>query len=94
MVESGFGVLHRKDGDMANKSKYSREGVNRLFDHLLRTYRVKNDRALAKLLGVLPPVVSKIRSGHAGMGDTILLAVHEVFVTPIVTGKQTVHTLS
>ena len=83
MVESGFGVLHRKDGDMANKSKYSREGVNRLFDHLLRTYRVKNDRALANLLGVLPPVVSKIRSGHAGMGDTILLAVHEVFEMPI-----------
>lgn len=68
---------------MANKSKYSREGVNRLFDHLLRTYRVKNDRELAKLLGVLPPVVSKIRSGHAGMGDSIVLAVHEVFEMPI-----------
>ena len=68
---------------MANKSKYTKEGANRLFDHLLRTYKVKNDSALAKLLGVLPPVVSKIRSGHAGMSDTILLAVHEVFEMPI-----------
>ena len=68
---------------MPAKAKYTREGANRLFDHLLRTYRVKNDRALAKELGVLPPVISKIRSGHAGMGDTILLAVHEVFEMPI-----------
>ena len=68
---------------MPSKSKYTREGANRLFDHLLRTYKVKNDSALANLLGVLPPVVSKIRSGHAGMGDTILLAVHEVFEMPI-----------
>ena len=83
MVESGFGVLHRKDGDMANKSKYTKEGANRLFDHLLRTYDVKNDRALAKELGVLPPVISKIRNGFAGMGDSIVLAVHEVFEMPI-----------
>ena len=68
---------------MPAKAKYTREGANRLFDHLLRTYRVKNDRALAKLLGVLPPVISKIRSGRLGMGDTILLAVHEVFEMPI-----------
>ena len=68
---------------MPAKAKYTKEGANRLFDHLLRTYRVKNDSALAKLLGVLPAVVSKIRSGHAGMGDTILLSVHEVFEMPI-----------
>ena len=68
---------------MPAKAKYTRDGANRLFDHLLRTYGVKNDSALAKLLGVLPPVVSKIRSGHAGMGDSILLAVHEVFEMPI-----------
>lgn len=68
---------------MANKSKYSKEGANRLFDHLLRTYRVKNDRALAKELGVLPPVISKIRTGFVGMGDSIVLAVHEVFEMPI-----------
>ena len=68
---------------MPAKAKYTRDGANRLFDHLLRTYRVKNDRALAKELGVLPPVISKIRSGHAGMGDTILLSVHEVFEMPI-----------
>ena len=68
---------------MPAKAKYTRDGANRLFDHLLRTYGVKNDSALAKDLGVLPPVISKIRSGHAGMGDTILLAVHEVFEMPI-----------
>ena len=68
---------------MPAKAKYTRDGANRLFDHLLRTYRVKNDSALANLLGVFPPIVSKIRSGHAGMGDTILLAVHEVFEMPI-----------
>ena len=68
---------------MPAKAKYTREGANRLFDHLLRTYKIKNDSALAKLLGVLPPVVSKIRSGRLGMGDSILLSVHEVFEMPI-----------
>ena len=64
---------------MANKSKYSREGANRLFDHLLRTYKIKNDSALAAELGISRPGLSKIRNGFVGMGDSVVIAIHDVF---------------
>jgi len=64
---------------MGKKTKYSVSGVNRLFDHLQRTYKVRNDRELAKALGVWPAAVSKVRSGKLAFGDIWLLAVHDVF---------------
>ena len=64
---------------MGTKAKYSVVGVNRLFDHLERTYDVRNDRALAKALGVWPAAISKARSGKIAFGDIWLLAVHDVF---------------
>ena len=64
---------------MGKKTKYSVGGVNRLFDYLQRTYKVRNDRELAKALGVWPAAISKARSGKIAFGDIWLLAVHEVF---------------
>ena len=64
---------------MTIRGQYSKEGVNRLFDHILRTYKVKNDTAFAEAIGAQRPNVSKVRNGHVGMGDAWVIAIHEVY---------------
>ena len=55
----------------------------RLFDHLLRTYNLKNDSELAKVLGMGPPNISRARAGKIAFADAKILAVHDVFDMPI-----------
>lgn len=46
---------------------------NKLIDHLLNAYRLKNDAALSRLLDVAPPVISKIRHNRLPIGAAIKL---------------------
>lgn len=46
---------------------------NKLIDHLLEAYRLKNDAALSRLLDVAPPVISKIRHNRLPIGAAIKL---------------------
>lgn len=48
-----------------------------LLDTLLDKLKLKNDAALARLLGVAPPVISKIRHHKLPIGATLLLRMHE-----------------
>ena len=64
---------------MGAKSQYSRDAANNLFDYVLRTYKVKNDTALAKDLGKTGPNLSKIRTGRVTIGDAWILAIHESY---------------
>lgn len=54
-------------------------GANKLLDELMEANGLKNDAALARELGVAPPVVSKLRHGHLAVGPTLILAIHEKF---------------
>jgi hypothetical protein len=54
-----------------------------VLDYLKEKRLVKNDRDLARVLDVNPPLLSKIRNGHLKFGAWMILAVHEEFDIPI-----------
>ena len=51
--------------------------VNHLVNMLVMRLGVSTDKALATLLAVKPPVLSKIRTGKSPVGATLLLRMHE-----------------
>lgn len=51
--------------------------VNRLLDFVIDKLELRNDAALARLLGVPPPVISKLRHNTLPLGATIMLRIHE-----------------
>jgi hypothetical protein len=51
---------------------------NRLLDHLIDVLDLKNDAALARVLEVAPPVISKIRHFRLAIGPSLLIRMHEV----------------
>jgi DNA-binding transcriptional regulator YdaS (Cro superfamily) len=61
------------------------ENVNKLFDNLILLKSLKNDTALANLLGVSPPVISKLRHG-ATFGDTTRVRILRAF--PMITIQE------
>lgn len=48
-----------------------------LLDSVIAKLKLKNDAALAKVLEVAPPVISKIRHYALPIGATILISMHE-----------------
>lgn len=49
-----------------------------LLDALIERLELKNDAALARLLEVAPPLLSKIRHRRLPVGSTLLIRMHEV----------------
>ena len=60
-----------------NKTPQTIATRNALLDEVIKVMELKNDAALAKLLEVAPPVISKIRHGTLPIGATIALNIHE-----------------
>lgn len=60
-----------------DKTPQTIETRNNLLDEVMYKMHLKNDAALAKLLEVAPPVISKIRHGTLPIGATIALSIHE-----------------
>lgn len=52
---------------------------NRLIDHLLNKFQLKNDAALARTLEVAPPVISKIRHHRLQVGAALTIRMIEKF---------------
>jgi len=50
-----------------------------MLDYLLVTYKIKNDRELAKRLNVGGPVISKIRNRKSVVGAPLILEIHDEF---------------
>lgn len=50
---------------------------NALFDELIKMLGLKNDAALARVLDVAPPVLSKMRHKNLPVGATLLIRMHE-----------------
>ncbi|MFZ6743933.1 hypothetical protein ACO0LC_11945 [Undibacterium sp. JH2W] len=59
----------------SDKIKYD---PNRLFDTLIKRLHLKNDAALAKMLDVAPPVISKIRHLRLPIGPSLMITMHEI----------------
>lgn len=51
--------------------------VTRLLDFLLASRELKNDAALARLLNVQAPVISKLRYDRMGLSNSMILRIHE-----------------
>jgi plasmid maintenance system antidote protein VapI len=49
-----------------------------LLNALQKKLDLKNDAALARVLEVQPPVISKLRHGRLPLGATMLIRMHEV----------------
>lgn len=49
-----------------------------VLDHVAELKKCKNDAALARLLDVAPPVVSKWRHARLAMGPAHILRIHEL----------------
>ena len=58
------------------KAEKAKRG-SQLFDYLLQKYNLKNDAALAREVGLAPPVISKVRSGDLIVSPATILAIHE-----------------
>ena len=65
----------KSTSDQANLTNYN---PNYLLDEIIRKLDLKNDAALARILEVAPPVISKIRHHTLPIGATILIRMHEV----------------
>lgn len=51
---------------------------NHLLDILIGKMQLKNDAALARMLEVAPPIISKIRHHKLPVGASLLIRMHEV----------------
>jgi hypothetical protein len=56
---------------------------HRLFDHLIVTYKLKNDRQLARYVGVAPSTVCKIRARTMKMTPVVILKIYDYSKMPI-----------
>lgn len=56
---------------------------NHLLDTLMLKLHLHNDAALARMLEVAPPVISKIRHHKLPVGASLLIRMHEVTGTSI-----------
>lgn len=56
---------------------------NALVDGLIKAMALKNDAALARMLRIQPPIISKVRNRKAPVTAGLLLRMHEVTSTPV-----------
>ncbi len=57
--------------------------MNHLIDYLLSEYNIRNDAALAHVLEVHPPTISKLRHGRMSLTAGVILKIHEAFDMPV-----------
>jgi len=48
-----------------------------LLDFIKKEYKLKNDAALAKALGIKPPTISKLRANRQSMSAEIKIIIHK-----------------
>jgi hypothetical protein len=56
---------------------------HRLFDHLIVTYKLKNDRQLARYIGIAPSTLCKIRARTMRMTPMVILKIYDYAKMPI-----------
>jgi plasmid maintenance system antidote protein VapI len=57
--------------------------MNDLIDYLISVANLRSDAALAKIIGVHPPTISKLRHGHVSLTPAVILKIHDAFDIPI-----------
>jgi hypothetical protein len=80
---SGVLIKERAMKEMVPVESVRLKKAHPVLDYLKEKRLVKNDRDLARVLDVNPPLLSKIRNGYLKFGAGMILAVHEEFDIPI-----------
>jgi len=55
-----------------------KDNSGKLFDHLIKSRKLKNDAALGRMIDVRPAVISKIRHGRLKVSAQIVINIHLV----------------
>ncbi|AMP15521.1 hypothetical protein [Collimonas pratensis] len=66
------------------QSKNAKHTVAHMLDVVIEQQSLKNDAALARVLQVAPPIISKARNEVQPLGSSLLVKLHEL------TGKSTI----
>jgi hypothetical protein len=74
------GVIMKNQAMLLNDPNYD---PNRLLNEVLLTLRLKNDAALSRLLGIAPPVLSKVRHRRLPVAADLILRIHEATMLSI-----------
>lgn len=61
---------------------------HKLFDHIKQFYKIKSDSALANVLGISTPELSRFRTGHKRPTPRLILAVYDATKIPIETIRE------
>jgi plasmid maintenance system antidote protein VapI len=62
--------------------------MNNLLDKIIREFNLRNDAALARMLDIAPPVISKLRHGRTELSAAIVVRIHEATELPVSTIKK------
>lgn len=62
---------------MLSNQNHRHFDVNRAIDLVKRRLNLRSDVELARLLGITPPQISKIRGYHAFLSSGLLIGLHE-----------------
>jgi DNA-binding transcriptional regulator YdaS (Cro superfamily) len=54
-----------------------------LLDYVIARLQLKNDAALCRYIGVVPPVLSRIRHRGRSVGPQMILSIHEATGIPV-----------
>lgn len=61
---------------------------HKLFDHIKEYYKVSSDAALARMLDLSTPELSRYRNGQKRVGARVILAVYDATRMPIETIRE------
>ena len=73
----------KKVGRQRNHAHSNQAKPHRLLDAVIEKMHLKNDAALARILGVTPPTISKLRYGRIPMRASMLIRIHEATDIPM-----------
>ena len=59
--------------------EYDGVDMNQVLDRLMQRKGLRNDAALCRVLGVSPPIISKIRHGRVQVSPALMIRMHDVF---------------
>lgn len=69
--------MNLPDSALQKDDEQMQYNPSRLLYTIIENLRLKNDAQLCRLLGVAPPVESKIRHGRMPVGGSMLIRMHE-----------------
>lgn len=70
--------MPRRDRHALTTYEEHKLAATHVLDHVAQLKKCKNDAALARLLEVAPPVISKLRHARLPMGPAHILRIHEL----------------